>query len=60
MGSSLKPEYGPERSVNAVSRRLADTTKAERMLGFQAKVSLQQGLSRLVDWWQANRTTVHT
>ncbi len=58
MGSSLKPEYGPERSVNAVSRRLADTSKARRVLGFEARVDLKQGLARLVDWWQANRKAV--
>jgi UDP-glucose 4-epimerase len=55
MDSDLQPEYGPERKVNAVSRRLADTSKARRLLGFTAKVNLQDGLSRLVDWWQANR-----
>jgi len=55
MGSDLQPTYGPERKVNAVSRRLADTAKAERLLGFQAQVSLEAGLSRLVDWWRANR-----
>jgi UDP-glucose 4-epimerase len=54
MGSSLKPEYGPERTVNSVSRRLADTTKAERLLGFKATVGLEEGLARLVDWWQAS------
>jgi UDP-glucose 4-epimerase len=51
MGSNLKPEYGPERKVNPVARRLADISKAERMLGFRAKVSLEEGLARLVDWW---------
>jgi len=56
MGSDLKPEYGPERKVNPVSRRLADTTKAARLLDFRAQVSLEDGLSRLVDWWRANRT----
>ena len=55
MGSDLKPEYGPERTVNPVPRRLADTAKAERVLGFRAQVSLEAGLSRLVDWWRANR-----
>jgi len=60
MGSSLKPEHGPERKVNPVSRRLADTTKAERLLGFRAQVGLEEGLARLVDWWSANRATVHT
>ena len=52
MGSSLRPEYGPERKVNPVSRRLADTAKAEKLLGFRAEVGLDEGLRRLVDWWQ--------
>jgi len=55
MGSNLRPEYGPERKVNPVSRRLADTSKADRMLGFRAQVSLDQGLRRLVDWWTAQK-----
>jgi UDP-glucose 4-epimerase len=48
-------EYGPERKVNAVPRRLASTDKAERMLGFRAQVSLEEGLARLVEWWRAER-----
>jgi UDP-glucose 4-epimerase len=55
MGSDLQPEYGPERKVNPVSRRLADTSKAERLLGFKAQIGLEEGLTRLVDWWRANR-----
>src|SRR5499427_114427 len=55
MGSNLTPEYGPERKVNPVSRRLADVSKAKRLLGFEAKVDLEEGLSRLVSWWQSNR-----
>ena len=55
MGSDLQPEYGPERKVNPVSRRLADTSKAERLLGFKAGVGLEEGLTRLVNWWRANR-----
>lgn len=54
MGSDLQPEYGPERKVNPVSRRLADVTKAEKMLGFKATIGLEEGLSRLVDWWRAS------
>ena len=49
------PEYGPERKVNAVPRRLASTEKAERLLGFRASVPLDEGLSRLVAWWRAER-----
>ena len=55
MGSKLKPEYGPERSVNPVSRRLASTEKAAEKLGFRSTVTLDDGLSRLVDWWRANK-----
>lgn len=55
MGSNLKPQYGPERKVNPVPRRLADTTKAKRMLGFEAKVSLDEGLKRLVEWWRVEK-----
>ena len=58
MGSNLKPEYGPERKVNPVSRRLADTTKAEKLLGFRAEVSLEDGLSRLVEWWRLRKVPV--
>ena len=51
MGCCRQPQYGPARKVNPVSRRLADTAKAERLLGFKARVSLEEGLSRLVAWW---------
>ena len=55
MGSNAVPEYGPERKVNAVPRRLADVSKAKRLLGFQTTVSIEEGLRRLVVWWQAER-----
>ncbi len=55
MNSDLEPEYGPERKVNAVSRRLADIDKAKNVLGFEAQVELEEGLQRLVAWWQSNR-----
>jgi UDP-glucose 4-epimerase len=51
MGVSRAPQYGPPRKVNRVSRRLADVSKAERLLGFKAQISLEEGLRRLVDWW---------
>ena len=55
MNSDLKPEYGEERKVNPVPRRLADTSKAEKLLGFKARVDLEEGLERLVAWWQVQR-----
>jgi UDP-glucose 4-epimerase len=58
MRSDLKPEYGPERKVNPVSRRLADVSKAADMLGFRAEIGLERGLEELVAWWRANRSHV--
>ena len=49
-GSSLQPEFLPARSVNPVPRRLADTKKAENILGFKAKVDIEEGLRRLIAW----------
>ena len=49
-GSGLKPESQPERAVNPVPKRLASTAKAERILGFKAKVGLDEGLRRLIGW----------
>ena len=54
----LNPEFGPERSVNPVPRRLASTANAERALGFQASVTLEDGLAELVEWWRAQKGTI--
>jgi UDP-glucose 4-epimerase len=56
MGSDVSVEFGPERSVNKVPRRLADTALAREALGFEASVDLEEGLRRLVDWWRAERS----
>ena len=60
MGSDLSVEFGPERSVNKVSRRLADTTSAAARLGFEAEVDIDEGLTRLVDWWRSEREAEST
>jgi UDP-glucose 4-epimerase len=60
MGSDLPVEHGPERSVNKVSRRLADTSLARDLLGFEAEVDLEAGLTRLVDWWEGERAGLPT
>jgi UDP-glucose 4-epimerase len=57
MRSSLAPEYGPERAVNSVSRRLADVAQARELLGFEARIPLDEGLTRLVEWWREERRT---
>jgi UDP-glucose 4-epimerase len=56
MESDLHPEYGPERKVNGVSRRLADTRKALRLLNFETRVPLEEGLRQMVAWWRKERS----
>jgi UDP-glucose 4-epimerase len=46
----LSPQLHPPRKVNPVPRRLADTRRAERELGFRALVPLDEGLRRLAAW----------
>ncbi len=61
MGGSIEPVCIDHKNITAVSRRLADTSKAENLIGFKAEVPLEEGLSRLVDWWRASRQhTVHS
>jgi UDP-glucose 4-epimerase len=62
MGASLAVEYGPERKVNAVSRRFADPGRARACLGFETRVDLDEGLRRLVGWWrrQSGRPALST
>jgi UDP-glucose 4-epimerase len=58
MGSDLSVEHGPERAVNGVVRRLADTGAARRDLGFEATTSLEDGLRQLVTWWEPLREEI--
>lgn len=53
MDSDLDPIYGPERAVNPVPRRLADTSKARRLFDFEAEIDLEEGLRELVAWWRS-------
>jgi UDP-glucose 4-epimerase len=60
MGSELPVEHGPARAVNGVTRRLADSSLAREQLGFEAEVDLEEGLTRLVDWWRGERAGAPT
>jgi UDP-glucose 4-epimerase len=55
--SRLKPEYREARKVANVQARRAAVEKAEKMLGFQAKVTLEKGLLELIRWRQIARGT---
>jgi UDP-glucose 4-epimerase len=49
--SDLKPEYREENTINPVSRRLADVSKAQNLLYFTPSISLEDGLKELSDWY---------
>lgn len=49
----LVPIHAEERSVNPVPRRLACTKAAREALGFMPKIPIEQGISDLIAWWQA-------
>jgi len=49
--SNLQPEYRDENSINPVSRRLADISKAKHLLHFTPTISLEQGMKELSEWY---------
>jgi len=51
--STLTPQYREENTVNPVSRRLADISRARGLLGFEPMVPLEEGLKQLSDWYFA-------
>ena len=58
MDSDLSVEHGPDRAVNGVVRRLADTSAARADLGFESSVGLEEGLRELVEWWRPQREEI--
>ncbi len=62
MESTLKPKYvalPDDRRKVEVWRRLADTTKAKRVIGFEAQVDLKEGLKKLIAWLDAQEKTAN-
>jgi len=48
LGKDIKPIYKPNPIKNYVYHTLADTTKAEKILGFKAKISLEEGIRNII------------
>jgi GDP-L-fucose synthase len=44
-----------DRKPDGQPRRMLDTTRAAREFGFKARVSLEEGLKRTIDWYRENR-----
>ncbi|MEH7108866.1 NAD-dependent epimerase/dehydratase family protein [Bacillus sp. JJ1764] len=56
VGLKNQPNYGalPYRT-NEVWRQQPDTTKIKSLLNWQPKVSLEKGIKRTINWYQANK-----
>jgi UDP-glucose 4-epimerase len=48
LGTNIEPIYKPNPIKNYVYHTLADTTKSEKLLGFKAKVTLEEGIQALI------------
>ena len=58
----LRMEFVPYKKISGqdyedVRRRIPDVSKAERLLGFKATISLEEGLARTIEWQRAMRAT---
>ena len=56
----MRLEFVPYNKISGkdyedVRRRIPDVSKAEQLLGFKARVSLEEGLKRTIEWQKAVR-----
>jgi nucleoside-diphosphate-sugar epimerase len=52
-GKDLKMEHDLSKP-HIPTKLFLDCTKAKEMLGWEPKVSLEEGIKRSIDWWKAN------
>lgn len=52
--SDAKIKYDPSKPT-MIPIRLIDTTKAESLLGFRARVDIREGLRRTIEWYRSSR-----
>lgn len=52
VGSRVEPAYGPARSGD-VRDSLADISRARTVLGYEPLVSLEEGLTKTIDWYRS-------
>jgi nucleoside-diphosphate-sugar epimerase len=55
IGKKANVDYGPPNLADMQSN-WADVTKARQMLGWEPQVNLREGVKRLVDWYNAERS----
>jgi UDP-N-acetylglucosamine 4-epimerase len=53
-GSTIEPEHGPTRAGD-IPHSLADIAKAKERLGYDPKISVQEGIATAFEWYKENR-----
>lgn len=56
--SDSSVRYLPRRSWDNSGKRFASTEKAKQILGFEAKIDIEQGLYRTIEWTKQNRGVI--
>ena len=50
LGVAVEPEVNGQYRAGDIRHCYADTTLAEELLGFRARVTLERGMSELISW----------
>ena len=53
-GRTIEPTYGPERKGD-VKHSLADISKAKKLLGYDPKISVEEGLKKTFEWYMKQK-----
>jgi nucleoside-diphosphate-sugar epimerase len=54
--TNIKPRVKSRPSHKAsVNEMYADSSKAKKLLGWKPKVSIEEGISKLIEWFKKNR-----
>ncbi|MEM2954831.1 MAG: NAD-dependent epimerase/dehydratase family protein [Candidatus Nanoarchaeia archaeon] len=59
LNKQIKPKYVSNPIKNYVYCTLADTTKAEQVLGFKAKVDLNEGIDKLLQYYKKHLKIIY-
>ena len=57
-GCEKEISYAPRSQATFVRNRIGDPRRAKQDIGFEAKVDLQEGLKRVIDWRRAHKSEV--
>jgi dTDP-L-rhamnose 4-epimerase len=59
MGLDIEPEYRQQYRAGDIRHCFADPSEAERVLGFKAKTSFEDGMAELIGWLEEQRANDH-